>query len=283
MQFGENVDEYFHANQVHWDQRVDVHLDSVFYDVDAFLGGRCPLKPADLELMGDVAGKRLVHLQCHFGLDTLGWARRGAHVTGLDFSPKAVQTADWLAMRAGLPARFVEANVYDAVEALGQTYEAVVTGVGALCWLPDIRRWAKVVSSLLEPGGVFVLRELHPVLYTIDEKRTDNLLVMRYPYYEGGEVFVDDDQGTYADRDAKFDKTRSYCWNHGVAEVVQALLDAGLMLERIEEYVETDWLPLPHHGMVRGDHGMWTLPGKKHHLPMMLGVRARKGSVRVQF
>ena len=264
------------ANQAHWDERVAAHVTSTFYDVDAFLGGRCPLKPIDLALTGDVAGKRLVHLQCHFGMDTLGWARRGARVTGLDFSAEAVREARVLAMRAGLPARFVEADVYDAVEALGETYEVVVTGVGALCWLPDIRRWARVVASLLEPGGVLVLRDVHPVLYTIDEKRNDGLLVMRYPYFEAGEVFVEDEQGSYADRDAQFESTRTYCWNHGVAETVQALLDAGLALERIEETVETDWQPFPNHGMVRGEHGMWHLPGRAHDVPLMLAVRARK-------
>lgn len=268
--------ELMAANKAHWDERVGAHIGTAFYGVDTFLGGRCPLKPADLALMGDVSGKRLVHLQCHFGLDTLGWARRGAHVTGLDFSGEAIRAADHLAMRAGLPARFVEANVYEAVDALGQTYERVVTGVGALCWLPDIRPWAQVVSALLEPGGVLVVRDVHPVLYAIDEKRTDGLLVMRYPYFEAGEVYVGDDQGTYADRDATFEHTRSYCWNHGIAETVQALIDAGLVLERIEEHVETDWQPLPNHGMVRGEHAMWRLPHKGHHLPTMFALRARK-------
>lgn len=270
------MDSHVAANQKHWDERVGVHLRSVFYDVDAFLGGRCPLKPADLALAGDVDGKRLVHLQCHFGLDTLGWARRGARVTGLDFSGEAIRAADRLAMRAGLPARFVESDVYDAVDALGTTYEMVVTGVGALCWLPDIARWAQVVAALLEPGGVLVLRDVHPALYTIDEKRKDGLLVMRHPWFEAGEAFVDDDQGTYADRDAVFESTRSYCWNHGVAETVQALLDAGLVLERIEEHVESDWEPLPNHGMICGEHGMWRLVGKEHDLPLMLALRARK-------
>ena len=270
------MDERFAANEAHWDERVATHLESAFYDVDAFLGGRCPLKPADLALMGDVQGKRLVHLQCHFGMDTLGWARRGALVTGLDFSAEGVRTAERLAMRAGLPARFVRANVYDAVAALGETYDVVFTGVGALCWLPDIRPWAEVVSALLEPGGILVLREVHPVLYTIDEKRTDDLLVMRYPYFESGAAFVEDDPGSYADRDATFEANRSYCWNHGLAETVQALLDAGLVLERLEEHVECDWLPLPNHGMVRGDHAMWHLPGKEADLPMMYALRARK-------
>ncbi len=270
------TDEYKRANRLHWDERVTTHVGSAFYGVDAFLAGDCPLKPADLDLMGDVAGLRLAHLQCHFGLDTLGWARRGAEATGLDFSPEAVAAARTLAARAELEARFECADVYDAVNALGETYDRVVTGVGALVWLPDIRTWAQVVSALLKPGGVLVVREMHPMLYTIDDTRTDGVLAVRYPYFETAEPLGDDTEGSYADKTADLKNRQSYCWNHGVGEVVQAILDAGLRLEQIREYRDCDWEPLPHHGMVQGDHGMWRLPSAPDELPMMLGLRAVK-------
>ncbi|MEM9075036.1 MAG: SAM-dependent methyltransferase, partial [Myxococcota bacterium] len=155
-------------------------------------------------------------------------------------------------------------------------YDIVFTGVGALVWLPDIRRWATIVAELLNPGGVLVLREMHPMLYTIDDSRKDGVLAVRYPYFETEVPFDEESDGTYADPEAKFEPAKSYCWNHGVGEIVQALLDAGLILERLEETKRCDWEPLPHHSMTKGDQSMWSLEGREELVPMMLAIRARK-------
>ncbi len=153
---------WFATNRANWDERVGQHLDSPFYDLAGFKQGRCTLRDFDLAMLPDVAGKDLVHLQCHFGLDTLSWARRGARVTGLDFSAPAVAAAQAIALELGIPARFVQANVYDALQALGADFDIVYTGLGALCWLPDLERWADQVEGLLRPGGTLALAEFHP-------------------------------------------------------------------------------------------------------------------------
>jgi SAM-dependent methyltransferase len=157
-------------NRANWDDRVPVHLASSFYDIDGFLAGADALLPFEGEEVGDVAGKHLVHLQCHIGLDTLSWARRGAVVSGLDFSSAAVKAARSLATSVGIPASFVEADVYDAVAAFGgQRFDIVYTGIGALVWLPSVTRWASVVASLLAPGGFLYLVEGHPFAQILDD------------------------------------------------------------------------------------------------------------------
>lgn len=161
--------DYLRINQANWDARVPVHLDSDFYDVAGFKAGGSALRPFELAEVGDVAGRSLAHLQCHLGLDTLSWARLGAEVTGLDFSGAAIEQARSIAAECGLPARFVTADVYDAPRALGETYDIVYTGVGALVWLPDLTRWAEAVAALLNPGGFLYLAEFHPFTNVLDD------------------------------------------------------------------------------------------------------------------
>ena len=162
--------DYLAVNRANWDERVPIHVASDFYDVAAFRGGAGTIREFELLEVGDVTGRDLVHLQCHFGLDTLSWARRGARVTGLDFSEAAMTKARELAEDAGIGARFVAADVYDAAEALGETYDIVYTGIGALVWLPDLTRWARTVASLLRPGGFLYLAEFHPFADILDDE-----------------------------------------------------------------------------------------------------------------
>ena len=189
------MDEWRELNRAWWDERTPLHVTSAFYDVEGFRAGRSDLRPFEVEEMGDVAGRELVHLQCHFGLDTLSWARLGAHVTGLDFSHPAIDAARALTDELGMDAAFVVSDVYDAPQTLARTFDIVYTGIGALCWLPDIPRWAGVVRDLLRPGGVLYLVETHPMSDVLG----DEDLVARYPYFHD-EAICDDSPGTYAMR-----------------------------------------------------------------------------------
>ena len=272
-----SLDAYFEANRANWDDRVAIHVDSERYDVPGFLAGATTLDREDTVALGDVAGKTLLHLQCHFGMDTLSWARRGARVTGLDFSSKAIAAARDLAASAGIEARFVEANVYDAVEALGgEQFDFVFTGVGVLCWLPDVRGWANTVAALLKPGGTFYIREFHPVLWSLDDEDPEGRLLIRHPYFEVAEPLSWDEDESYTDNpaDRRLEHTRSYEWNHGLGEIVTALIDAGLTIEYLREFDWCDSRLLP--WFVEIEPGRWALPEGRARLALAYAIRATK-------
>lgn len=244
------------ANRANWDERVPIHLGTTFYDLPAFVAGRESLQDFEPAEVGDVSGRSLLHLQCHIGLDTLSWARRGAVVTGLDFSGPAVAAAGDLAERIGADtACFVTADVYDAVEALGgRTFDIVYTGFGALCWLPDLTRWARTVAELLAPGGFLYLAEFHPYADVLSEDGK----AVEHDYFERGAV-VTDISGTYADPGAETTSNRTVEWLHGIGEVVSALAAAGLRLEFLHEH----------------DHGHFRLPARLN-VPLVYSLRAAK-------
>jgi SAM-dependent methyltransferase len=253
-----------------WDERVPIHVRSAFYDVDGFLAGATTLRPFEREEAGDVRGLELVHLQCHFGLDTLSWAREGAEVTGLDFSQPAIEAARELAERARLDARWVAADVHDAARALGgRTFDVVYTGLGALNWLPDARRWAGMVASLLRPGGFLYLAEFHPFADVFAEESLD----VKYPYWHE-EPLVWEDEGTYADLQAATVHNRTFEWVHGVGEVVTALLEEGLRLELLHEHPYTLFARWPF--LWREEGGVYRLPPEVPSLPLMYSLRARR-------
>jgi SAM-dependent methyltransferase len=271
------LDEHRAANLASWDERVAIHAASRLYGVDRFLADPQALSGVvsfDAPRVGDVRGKSLLHLQCHFGLDTLSWARLGANVTGLDFSSVALDQARRLSEAGGLPARFVQAEIYDAPDVLPETFDIVYTGVGALNWLPDVRRWAQVVAAFLEPGGRFYIREGHPVLFTVDDERDDDLLVITYPYWETQQPLRWDYGQTYTDGDATLVNSVTYEWNHGLAEVLQALIDAGLHITATSEYDTAEWKALPN--MVEDADGRYRLPSGGERLPLMYSVSAVK-------
>lgn len=228
------MSEWRETNRAWWDERVPIHVDSPFYDVDDFLAGESKLFEFVVEEVGDVAGATLVHPQCHFGLDTLSWARRGARVTGLDFSAPAVAAARDLAARAGIDgAEFVQADVYDAPAALGgRRFDVVFTGMGALNWLPDVGRWARVMADLLAPGGRFYIAEGHPFADIL----ADDALTIARPYFKPEGFVWEDDGGSYADPAARTAHNRTIEWNHGVGAVVSALAAAGLRIEWLHEH-----------------------------------------------
>lgn len=239
--------DYRELNRASWDERAPAHAASPDYALPRFAADPAYLSDVvrfDLPLLGDVAGLRGVHLQCHIGTDTVSLARLGARMTGLDFSGAALAEARRLASRIGSDVDFVEADVYDAPSVLGrEQFDLVFTGIGALCWLPDIRRWAGVVAELLRPGGRLFVREGHPMLWALDEGQDG--LVVGYPYFERAEPLVDDDDSTYVQTDASFRHTLTHSWNHGLGETVSALLAEGLCVTGLVEHDTIPWDGLP--------------------------------------
>lgn len=266
------LDEYRAANRDRWDETVAVHAASEFYGVDRFLAGESTLLDLDRESVGSVAGKTLLHLQCHFGMDTLSWAREGASVVGLDFSSAAIAKARELAEQAGLAdrARFVESELYDAPNALDEQFDIVYVNIGALSWLPDISGWARVAAGFLRPGGLFYIHEIHPFVQTLDQEQADHLIV-RYPYFNRGPLRIDD-PGDYASQDAAFEHSETYEWNHSVGDVVTSLIEAGLTIEALREHDWTVYQPL--HGMTEQPRGVWRVSGDL--IPLAFSIRARK-------
>jgi SAM-dependent methyltransferase len=271
------VEDYAELNRASWDERAPAHAASRDYAVDQFASDPGHLSEVvrfDLPLLGDIGGLRGVHLQCHIGTDTVSLARLGADMTGLDFSPASLAQARRIARLAGADVRFVEAEVYDAPGALGpEPFDLVYTGIGALCWLPDIARWARVVAGLLRPGGRLFIREGHPVLWALDDPRPDGLLAVEYPYFEREEPMVFDEGGTYVETDAVFTHNRTHEWNHGLGEIVTALMAAGMDLTGLVEHDSVPWDALPGQ-MERIGGGEWRLADRPWRLPHTYTLQA---------
>ncbi|MBU5423725.1 methyltransferase domain-containing protein [Cellulomonas hominis] len=268
------------VNQRNWDAAVPGHL--VAYGVDDFVadpGRVSSVVRDDLALLaphlpgGSPAGLDLVHLQCHIGLDTLSWARLGARVTGVDFSPAATAAGREIASRAGLAATFVDSDVDHALDACPGPFDVVYTGIGALCWLPDLTRWARVVAGLLRPGGTFYVRDAHPALQAVDAERTDGLLVLADPYFGSGTPRHYAHTTTYAGTEVPEDSADTYEWQHDLGEIVQALLDAGLRLTSLAEHRSLPWRALPQ--MVR-EGASWVLPEGADRLPLAFSLTATR-------
>jgi SAM-dependent methyltransferase len=275
------VDHYRAVNKANWDERVAAHAASPDYHVDEFIADPSYVSQVvrfDLPLLGEISGLRGVHLQCHIGTDTISLTRLGASMTGVDFSGPAVRQARALAEQTGADATFVESDVYEAAEAVGgAAFDFVFTGIGALCWLPSISRWAEVVATLLRPGGRLFIREGHPMLWTIQDGRDDNLLVVEYPYFEREEPIVFDDGGTYVATDAVFEQTVTHEWNHGLGEIVTALLDAGMVITGLTEHDSVPWDAQPGQ-MEEVGGGEWRLADRPWRLPHSYTLQAVKSA-----
>jgi SAM-dependent methyltransferase len=256
-------------NRANWDDRVPVHLASEFYDLAGFRAGAGSLRPFEVAEAGEVTGRRLVHLQCHLGLDTLSWARKGALVTGLDFSAPAIEAARSLAADCGIDASFVVADVYDAVIALGgRRFEVVYTGTGALVWLPDIARWAGVVAALLEPGGFVYLVEGHPFAQVLDD--SGGAAVVR-DYFDDRPQ-VEDYPCTYTDGPA-LTHTRSVQFQHPLGQIVTALAAAGLRIDFVHEH---DFDVFQRFESLQRLGGQYRFPAGQPSVPMMFSLRATR-------
>ena len=271
--------DYRTVNRANWDDRAPAHAASPDYGLAAFEADPAHLHPVvrfDLPRLGDVRGLRGVHLQCHIGTDTISLSRLGARMTGLDFSPASIAEARRLAERLGDPTDFVESDVYAAADVLAQgSFDLVFTGIGALCWLPSVDRWAGVVAGLLKPGGRLFIREGHPVLWSLDDARKDGELVARYPYFETVEPLVFVEEGTYVATDTVFTENETHSWNHGLGEIVTALHAHGLRLTMLEEHDSVPWEGLPGL-MVLGDDHEWRLAEGRARVPLSYTLQAVK-------
>jgi SAM-dependent methyltransferase len=225
-----------------------------------------------------VRGKSLLHLQCHFGMDTIRWARHGATVTGIDFSEEAVASARALAARMGVPATFVHSDVYELPGKLGGRFDVVFTSHGVLSWLPDLERWAQVVAHFLAPGGVFYVVEAHPVMLLFNDRLTEPGLRLLYPYFHGPEPIREEHAGCYTSPDAPIQSVE-HVWHHTLSEIIGSLVRAGLRIESFEEYPFVSWQFFP--WMVQGADGWWRLPDHAglptgpESLPLMFSLKAR--------
>ncbi|MEU7892356.1 class I SAM-dependent methyltransferase [Nonomuraea sp. NPDC049152] len=262
------MNDYLDVNRANWDERVAIHVGSEFYDVAGFKAGEQPLRAFELAEMGDVRGRRLVHLQCHFGLDTLAWARLGADVTGVDFSGKAVEAARAIAAECGIDARFVEADVYDAAPAAGDGYDIVYTGIGALVWLPDLDRWARVVAGLLKPGGFLYLAEFHPFGDVLDYEDGSRVA---FDYFDRAPQ-VEDFPHTYTGSEV-LENTTSVQFAHGIGEVVTALAGAGLRVEFLHEH---DFTLFRRFGSLEPHGPLFRFPEGRPGVPLLYSLRARR-------
>lgn len=273
-------DEHLAINLRNWESRVPLHQQG--YDLDSFRSDPAHLTDVvrfDLPLLGDMAGVDMVHLQCHIGSDTISLHRLGAKVTGLDFSPAALGVAAALAADCGAAIDWVEAELYDAVRALGpERFDVVYTGIGALCWLPDIVGWARVVAALLRPGGRLFLREGHPMLWSLADPRDDGLLVVAHPYFEvpGGTLFSE--EFSYVEHDGVIASPDQICFNHGLGEILTALAAAGLPLDSLTEHTSVPWNPLGE-AMVEVGGGEFALRDQPERLAASYTLRATKVAV----
>ncbi|HTU15221.1 MAG TPA: class I SAM-dependent methyltransferase [Solirubrobacterales bacterium] len=269
-------DAYLGLNRSNWDERVPLHLGAAEYAVEEFAANPDKLSDVvefDRERLGDISGLRAAHLQCHIGTDTISLARLGAEVTGLDFSPVSIAAARELAERSGSGAAFVEAELYSAADALGtERFDLVYTGIGALCWLPDIARWARTVAALLVPGGRLFLREAHPVLWAIDEERTEGL-ILGHPYFETSDPGVWDEPSTYVGDGGRLQASITHQWNHGIGEIITALFAAGLRLTAFMEHTSVPWEALPGR-MSRDGAGEWSLTEHPERVPLSYTLQA---------
>lgn len=264
----EHYQHYFEENRHLWNKRTAVHKDSSFYDVPSFLQGKSALNEIEIGELGEVKGKKILHLQCHFGMDSLSLVRLGADVTGVDLSDEAIEEAKNLSHRSRLPARFICCNVYDLEDHLQEQFDIVFTSYGVIGWLPDLSRWARLIASYLKPGGFFYMAEFHPVVWMLDEDFTH----VKY-FYNNHETIIVDSQGTYTDPQADI-QGREYSWNHGLGEVLNALIKENLHLHFCNEYM---YSPYPcFRNVIQGSDGNWRVLGLEDKIPMVYSVKASK-------
>ncbi len=268
------MDEYRRANQELWDEWAHVNARSGLYRVDEFKAGKNKLNALERHEMGDVNGLSLLHLMCHFGMDTLSWARLGAEVTGIDFSPEAIRLARELSAETGIPGRFLCSELYELPDHLDEQFDRVFSSYGVLSWLPDLEGWARIVARYLRPGGVFYLAEFHPAAMVFDDAVERAEWRVAYDYFTSGPVRFDT-KGSYADPDAEVHATHSFEWFYPLGKVISALLAAGLRLEFLHEHPFTVYRQFP---FVEPDaEGLWHLPPGLPRIPLMFSLRAVKG------
>ncbi len=262
------MQHYFDANKELWNQRTAAHIKSAFYDLDAFKQGRSSLMAIEKNELLPVSGKQLLHLQCHFGQDTLSLAREGAQVTGIDFSEQAIAAAQELAAALQIDAKFICSNVYDLKKNLEGSFDIIYTSYGVIGWLPDLDRWASIIAHFLKPGGTFYLVEFHPVVWMFDNQFER----IQYSYHNTS-VIIEEETGTYADRNAPI-ASASFTWNHGLGEVVSALSSHGMHIEFLHEFPFSPYNCFQN--TIQLEDGTFQIKNLKGLIPMVYSIKAVK-------
>jgi len=264
----EDHTNYFEVNKATWNQKVNIHAKSEMYKMEEFKAGETSLMPYELNALGDVNGKSLLHLQCHFGQDTMSFSRIGADCVGVDLSDEAIKLARSLNQELNLNAEFVCCNVLDTSKYISKIFDIVYTSYGTIGWLPDLKPWAKIIAERLKVGGTFYIVEFHPILWMFDY--VEGQPKMTY-HYNQDEVIYEEYEGTYADNSSKM-VSKEYGWNHGLSEVVNALIEAGLQIDYLNEYDESPYDVFP--DLVKLDNGMYKM--KNQLFPMLFEIKATK-------
>ena len=260
--------DYQSTNRDAWNKRVSTHLASDFYDVKSWKAGKTSLNDIELGLLGDVSGKSILHLQCHFGQDSLSLARLGAKVVGVDLSDEAIKTAEGLNQEMALDAEFVVSDVLELIGKIDQKFDIVFTSYGTIGWLPDLNKWAEVISHHLKPKGKLIFADFHPVVWMFDDAFEN----IEFRYFQD-EPIVETTTGTYAETDASFEKTE-ISWNHGLAEIFHSLEENGMILKRFDEY---DYSPYDcFSGMKKIDERKFIVEKHGNKLPMVYSLVAEK-------
>ncbi len=262
------ANNYLNINRNLWNQKVDFHIKSDFYDVPGFLKGNSSLNKIELDLLGDITDKSILHLQCHFGQDTICLGRMGAKVTGIDLSNKATDQAKLLAEKSYSEANFIFCDIYDLPNHLDKQFDIVFTSYGTIGWLPDLNKWAQIISKYLKPGGMFVFAEFHPVVWMFDE----NLEKIKYSYFNSGAI-IETETGTYANKDANIE-AEFITWNHSISEVVNSLISNGLEINSLDEY---DYSPYDcFNKTVEISSNKFRIKHLKNKIPMVYSIVATK-------
>lgn len=262
------LNKYFETNKKTWNEKVAIHSKSAMYDIEAFKSGKSSLMPYEIEALGDVKDKSLLHLQCHFGQDTLSWSRLGAKCVGVDISDEGIKLAKQLNKELSLDAAFICCNVLDTSAHIQKTFDIVFTSYGTIGWLPDLKPWGQMIAERLKKGGIFFIAEFHPIVWMFDY--LEGKAIMKYSYNQN-EVIYDEYQGTYADQSSKM-ISKEYGWNHGLGEVITSLIDAGLHIDYLHEYNESPYDVLP--DLVKTSSGMFTTKDKLY--PLIFTLKATK-------
>ncbi len=268
------MDQYTANNLSLWNEWAELHVASAFYDVPGFKAGRSGLTPLEITEVGDVGGKDVLHLQCHFGLGSLTWVRHGARVTGVDFSDKAIALAQSLSSELNLPAHFVVSDIYELPDVLHGQFDVVFTSFGVLAWLSDLAQWGRIIAHYLKPGGFFYIAEFHPIVSVFNDAGQVADLHPTHPYFFASQPTEWEVLGSYAVWDAPVQNTRAFEWNHSLSEVVMALIDAGLRIDFLHEFSFCAERALP--CLEEGIDGWWRLRSKDGSLPLMFSLKASK-------
>ncbi|TYA53229.1 class I SAM-dependent methyltransferase [Formosa maritima] len=261
-------DSYFNTNKATWNEKVKIHSKSNMYQLEDFKNGKSSLMPYELKALGNVEGKNLLHLQCHFGQDTLSWSRLGANCIGIDLSDEGIKLAKALNKELKLDAEFVCCNVLDTSKHVKSTFDIVFTSYGVIGWLPDLKPWGKMIAERLKKGGIFYMVEFHPIVWMFDY--LDDKPIMTYGYMQDG-VIYEEYEGTYANTESKM-ISKEYGWNHGLSEVINALTEAGLHIEYLNEYDGSPYNVLP--DLIENTSGMFTTKDKLY--PLIFEIKATK-------